>query len=81
MEIDEQVILELELKYCERCGGLWLRIVGDDEVYCEPCIPHMARLPVPRKRRGEERLVVHSDTDLESALEERALFCAEGGNA
>jgi len=29
--------LQLELKYCERCGGLWLRPQGADIVYCDGC--------------------------------------------
>ncbi len=36
---------ELELKYCERCGGLWLRLQGDTEVYCVSCRRQMAELP------------------------------------
>lgn len=36
---------ELELKYCERCGGLWLRLQGDPEVYCVNCRTQMAELP------------------------------------
>jgi len=34
MEVCEIVI---ELKYCERCGGLWLRLQGADGVYCAGC--------------------------------------------
>lgn len=29
--------LLLELKYCERCGGLWLRPVGSGEILCVKC--------------------------------------------
>jgi hypothetical protein len=28
---------QLELKYCERCGGLWLRPVGGGQIYCAGC--------------------------------------------
>jgi Zn-finger nucleic acid-binding protein len=42
----------LELKYCERCGGLWLRPRGDSEVYCGGCRLRMAEMPPP----GAERL-------------------------
>jgi Zn-finger nucleic acid-binding protein len=44
----------LELKYCERCGGLWLRPQGDSEVYCGGCRLRMAEMPQPvggRSRR------------------------------
>jgi len=34
----------LELKYCERCGGLWLRPQGNGEVYCGSCRVRMADL-------------------------------------
>ena len=37
--------LLLELKYCERCGGLWLRGVGDREIYCAGCARAVAELP------------------------------------
>jgi len=39
----------LELKYCERCGGLWLRPVGGGQVYCVICGRVMADLPPPAK--------------------------------
>ncbi len=51
--------LSLELKYCERCGGLWLRPVGGEQIYCVACGRAMAELPPaiceigsPRVRRG-----------------------------
>ncbi len=37
--------LRLELKYCERCGGLWLRPTGGGQVYCAACVRAMAELP------------------------------------
>ncbi|MGB0009838.1 MAG: hypothetical protein WA474_22250 [Candidatus Sulfotelmatobacter sp.] len=37
--------LSLELKYCERCGGLWLRPVGGEQIYCVACGRAMAELP------------------------------------
>jgi hypothetical protein len=37
--------LQFELKYCERCGGLWLRPVGGGQVYCAGCAGQMAELP------------------------------------
>lgn len=40
----------LELKYCERCGGLWLRPVGGGQIYCVACNRAMAELP---PRSGE----------------------------
>jgi hypothetical protein len=39
--------LQFELKYCERCGGLWLRPAGGGQVYCVACGRAMAELPPP----------------------------------
>jgi hypothetical protein len=53
MERDQ---IQLELKYCERCGGLFLRPRADEKVYCEECtahlvaIPHRAKPPVHKMR-------------------------------
>ena len=41
--------LQLELKYCERCGGLWLRPVGGGQIYCMSCGREMAQLPPASK--------------------------------
>lgn len=41
--------LRVELKYCEHCGGLWVREAGAG-VYCASCEPKVADLPVPKKR-------------------------------
>jgi hypothetical protein len=34
----------MELKYCERCGGLWLRRPGQDGVDCGRCRARLAAL-------------------------------------
>jgi hypothetical protein len=48
--------VSLELKYCERCGGLWLRPVGGGQIYCVTCGRAMGELPRGpndlRRRRG-----------------------------
>jgi hypothetical protein len=36
--------IEVELKYCERCGGLWLRRQGADGVYCGGCRVRLAAM-------------------------------------
>ncbi len=41
-------MIRLELKYCERCGGLLLRGSGDTVVYCRACAEAL------RKERMEE---------------------------
>jgi Zn-finger nucleic acid-binding protein len=53
--------IRVELKYCERCGGLWLRPQGAEGVYCASCRVGLAAMPDPRKapprkaRRREAR--------------------------
>jgi Zn-finger nucleic acid-binding protein len=85
-------VVEVELKYCERCGGLWLRRRGTEEVYCRPCVPKMAECPAPRLKRAvvqvreegveiEGELDTHGGLDLESILLELLSLCEQGGNA
>jgi Zn-finger nucleic acid-binding protein len=52
----------LELKYCERCGGLWLRPPGSGQIYCTNCFQAIAELPPPsaeakatRRQRRDDR--------------------------
>ena len=47
--------IKIELKYCERCGALFLRHVTDHEVYCATCAPEMQQMAVPRKPAASER--------------------------
>ena len=67
--------IQLELKYCERCGGLWLRLKGSDLVFCAGCVRAMAglfsgwRLGLRRRGGPENDHVV------------QAAFWSEGGNA
>jgi len=63
--------LQFELKYCERCGGLWLRPTGGGQIYCVACGRAMAELPAASYARGGPRIpqgpvrwdVVDSDFD------------------
>jgi hypothetical protein len=45
----------MELKYCERCGGLWLRAQGVEGVYCPGCSVRLAELPGHRDQRNAKR--------------------------
>jgi Zn-finger nucleic acid-binding protein len=47
--------LSFELKYCERCGGLWLRPSGGEQTYCVACGRAMAELPAPSIKPGTAR--------------------------
>jgi Zn-finger nucleic acid-binding protein len=58
----------VELKYCERCGGLWLRPQGEDVVYCRGCQEHMAAWP-----RAGERPAPHPRGPQERELQEQDL--------
>jgi hypothetical protein len=49
-------LVYLHLKYCERCGGLWLRPDGTATPYCPACEHFMAALPV-RTRRPKRKNV------------------------
>jgi uncharacterized Zn finger protein (UPF0148 family) len=37
--------IQVDLKYCERCGGLWLRPQGNDGVYCASCRVRLEAMP------------------------------------
>jgi hypothetical protein len=58
MEPDDIEVLQLELKYCERCGGLWLRVRGTQDVYCAPCSEALSEVAIGRPSRRPPRLPV-----------------------
>lgn len=80
MEVDELEIIELELKYCERCGALWLRRCGNGEVYCAACIPKMLDSPALRKSGGTRQLSFSHDWG-NVERQRRATVAMEGGHA
>jgi uncharacterized Zn finger protein (UPF0148 family) len=55
----------MELKYCERCGGLWIRESGAGTVYCGSCQPEVEGLPIPKKKPGRVRMPVRPHTRVE----------------
>jgi uncharacterized Zn finger protein (UPF0148 family) len=60
----------MELKYCERCGGLWLRALGDQEVYCGSCRVHIAGMPrAVYERSGKPRLPCPKPEDLRAQVQ------------
>ena len=79
MESVGEVFEQLELKYCERCGGLWLRNQGEEEVYCPGCVPKMAEFP--RRRPRVLVVAVHSLEELKGCITDWAAITREGGNA
>jgi hypothetical protein len=48
--------LQFELKYCERCGGLWLRPAGGGQIYCVACGREMAQMPPASKEPETARM-------------------------
>jgi len=75
----------VELKYCEHCGGLWVRERGAGLVYCEKCRAKVAELPVPKKKPGRIRLpegqVPHVEVEGRVSEDELREMQAVGGVA
>ncbi len=75
MEISDAKILRMELKYCERCGGLWVRPLVSGEVYCSQCVAQVLDLPI-----GRPKLKARSFTngfEIKGQYEEWAELCDE----
>ena len=68
MEMEGLEIVRLELKYCERCGGLWMRTWGTDEIYCPTCALEMSDMP-PVRRRARSFLLVDDRVEIKSECE------------
>lgn len=57
--------IHVELKYCERCGGIFLRVRGTGLVYCTRCALQLAartqvidwQSPLSRCRKRNPRMV------------------------
>jgi Zn-finger nucleic acid-binding protein len=75
MQTETIELIEVELKYCERCGGLWLRLQGSDKVYCADCEPAVADLPKAGLKRPGSSV---SQDDIEALGGEFGICCAEG---
>ena len=90
MEDIERGSIQLELKYCERCGGLWLRLKGSDAIFCAGCAKSLAGLgpvrvarsakPVQNRRGPEGRCLARNCGSPAGAHVEQ-VFWTEGGNA
>lgn len=81
METQDLEIVQLELKYCERCGGLWMRVRGSQDVYCDACVAPMLELPGARRRRSKPRLPVNDKMEINGQRGALTVVCGEGGNA
>ena len=76
----ELEVVELELKYCERCAGIWLRPVGSDGSYCLRCEAQMKPPGLQWRGRGRGPYLMRR-AEVEGKLEEHLMLCEEGGNA
>jgi hypothetical protein len=76
MEINQAAVIHLELKYCERCGGLFLRRQGLGEIYCGGCAEQMVDSRPGRLTRHRPRLPVNLE-----GCHLQVLSRAEGGHA
>jgi ribosomal protein L37AE/L43A len=63
MEVE---VVRMELKYCERCGGLLVRPLASEVTYCASCAVKMAELPRPRGARRGARTPVARSEDIEA---------------
>lgn len=75
----------VELKYCEHCGGLYVRQRGAD-VYCPRCQSKVADLPAVTPKKTRIVLPVRSITAIEEykcavVVESSCAFKAAGGAA
>ncbi|HEX3103867.1 MAG TPA: hypothetical protein VHQ22_05425 [Terriglobales bacterium] len=78
MELQDVDAIQMELKYCERCGALWLRLTGSDLIFCSPCsvvLAGLARDPRFREPRGSNSGGGGMGRKINTA------FWSEGGNA
>lgn len=77
MEGIDSNAVQMELKYCERCGGLWLRLKGSELIYCPSCAVVLAG--IARDPRFLAYYATrHGSTD---EPESTNTFWIEGGNA
>jgi Zn-finger nucleic acid-binding protein len=80
MESEDFNIVQLELKYCERCGGLWVRRMGGEEIYCPSCAVEMVDFAPSSRRRTSADLPVNHKSE-QTAAPKIIFICGEGGNA
>lgn len=78
--MEPENLIQLELKYCERCGGLWIRPLESENVYCATCAIAMMEVASSTKRKSSPRLPINrdnSDHDRHGLI----LLNKRGGNA
>jgi hypothetical protein len=81
MKNEDPEVIQLELKYCERCGALWLRLRGTQEIYCAPCDLEVLDLPSPRRVPSKPRLPGNHKIEARAHSGESTTICGQGGTA
>ena len=56
IDTDDGAGVLVELKYCERCGGLFVRSQGNHRVYCMSCVLQVEKLAHPRQQSKAVRV-------------------------
>ena len=73
---------QLELKYCERCGGLWLRLQGNDGAYCASCRANLGARPNPgqvtSRKTGRRKVRPREDVEGRAFLIQARIECLQG---
>ena len=69
-------LVYFQLKYCERCGSLWMRPDGTATPYCPRCERIMAALPL-RTPRPDRKIVPATCASAALALPSTAADCAQ----
>jgi hypothetical protein len=77
MEPFDSGSIQLELKYCERCGGLGLRPQGSDLVFCAACTVAVSGFDT----RPRSSYPLHSASVPRRSERTQTAFWSEGGHA
>ena len=64
--------VRVELKYCERCGALWMRECGSGMIYCNGCQTDVTELPMLKKRPQTVKLGMGQGRLLRTSTSTRA---------
>jgi hypothetical protein len=81
MESEDPEVIQLELKYCERCGALWLRLRGAQDIYCAACDLEMLDLHAPRRAPSQPRVPGNHKIKNMAQPTNRTAFCGQAGRA
>lgn len=73
----------VDLKYCERCGALWLRPQGATGVYCGGCRACLAAMPnpglaSPRKPRRRKKRAAEASAQAAGFQSSARIDCLQG---